>query len=187
MANKAPVVGLRPIADAKGQVNTRGPIPISASNTVDLFVGSPYAISGGQIIGIPSDADGETEIAGCIVRLCTDGNCTVQNVKASTDGYMAEVTYEAGQEYLITVNDTSFADDGSDNGKMYNLTDETGTASANGFDGTPYSRRQLDGATEGASDKQMIASRKSGLVDNLGGVAGTEVIAKINPANHQAW
>lgn len=187
MANKAPIVGLRPMADAKGQVNTRGPVAISSSNAVDLFIGSPYAISGGKIIGIPDNADENTKIAGAIVALFKNNGCVVQNVKASTDGYMAEVSYEADQEYVITVDDDGFADDGTDNGKAYLLTDETATAGSDGFEGDPCSQRQIDGSTEHATDGQMIVSRKSGLIGNQGGVAGTEVVARIKPANHQAW
>jgi len=186
MANKNPRIGFRPNADAKGQINTRT-IAISASNTVPLFPGSLYYVSGGKALGLTAAYADDGDIAGTIVRLYNDDGCTVQNCLASVSGFNAEVTFEEKQEYVSTFDDASFADDGTDNGKFYNCTDEAATGNANGLDGDPYSQRTLEGASEAASAKQFAVSRKTGTPGNEGGVAGTEVYCTINPANWQSW
>jgi len=187
MANYNATIGFRAVPNADGQVINTRTIAISSSNTVPLAVGSLYYVASGQALGVPASAGNTQDVAGSILRVYTDAGCTVQNCPAATDGYMAEVAFEEGQEYVTTVDDDAFANDGTDNGKMYNVTDETLTANANGLDGSPYSKRQLDGSSENVDTRMFIASRKTGTPGNTGGVAGTEVYCKINPANWQSW
>lgn len=183
--NEAPRMGMRPQADAKGQVNCRK-IEVDASNTVPLGMGSPYYVVAGKLRGLPAAHASNASIAGSIVRLMTDANKSVGSVAASTDGYWAEVTFERNQEYLFVMDDASFAADGSDNGKYYDLTDETMVAPTDEFS-AGFSLRQLEGASEATSGKQIVVSGKSGLPNNVGGVANTEVRGIINPANWQSW
>ncbi len=177
--------GLDPLPDNKGMIECRYKVPISASvNTVnDLFKGGPYKISSGTVIAAVAGAS--ELIAGSIVQLYDSSMQKVNNLPKSTAGY-ADVTYLANQRYQITVESTTFADDGSDNGKTYNITDEGGTASSNGRDGTSYSTIQITG-TAHATDNAIIASKKVEMPGNAGGVAKTLVEAVIHPDNHQAW
>lgn len=186
MSNENPKFGLRPVLDQNGHALTRE-ILVSASNAVALGIGSPYYVSGGKALGIANAAADDADIAGVVVVCKKANGQTVQNIPASTDGYKVEVTYTSGQEYAICMDDGSFADDGSNNGKYYNINDETMTANTNGFDGDAFSKRTLEGVSEATSAKQFVVSRKSGQMNNVGGVAGTEVICTINSANWQQW
>lgn len=187
MSNENVKKGLEPMPDNKGFIDCRYLVPISASvNTVnDLFAGGPYKIhSAGTLIAAVA---GDSElIAGSIVQLYDSNKRKVTNLPKSTAGY-ADVTYLASQRYTITVSGTEFADDGSNNGFTYNITDEGGTASANGFDGSSYSTIQLDGSTEHASNCQIRVSKKVEKPDNVGGVTGTLVECTIDSANWQQW
>src|SRR5690606_16255565 len=154
-------------ADAKGPPNTRR-VEVSSSNAVALFPGSLYVMSGGKLVSVANSAGNATEVAGAVISLYNTDGCSVQNLPAGTAGW-AEVTFEANQEYVVTVDDDAVADNGSDNGTMFNVTDETGVANANGTDGTPYSTRKLDGSTGNADTRMFIASRKTGTPGNMGG------------------
>jgi hypothetical protein len=191
MSNENIVGGLIPVPDNKGFVNTRDFVPVGSGNTVDLFVGSPYYMVSGAARGVPltdTDAtDKDLEVAGAIVKLYNSSMVTVQNLPSSTAGY-AEVTFEPNQQYLCTIDDTGFADNGSDNGDLYNLKAETNTdANADGFSGSGRSGVKLKGSTEATSDRQMAVSRKTQRVGNVGGVAGTEVFCTIHPDVFQEW
>lgn len=186
MSNENPVIGLRPVTDQNGHLLTRS-IKVSASNSVALGIGSPYYVSGGKALGLGDSAQSTDDIAGVIVLCKKVDGPTVQNIPATTDGYEVEVTYDAKQEYAICMDDDGFADDGSDNGKMYDINDETMTANSNGFDGDAFSKRTLDGSSEATSAKQFVVSRKTGQIRNVGGKAGTEVVCTINSANWQQW
>lgn len=175
-----PVLGLRPMADAKGQVNTRM-VPVSASNTIALSIGSAVYLSAGQALGTPAYSNGAESVTGSVVRCMTDGNKTVQNIPASTDGYMVELSIDPDQRYEITCNDA-----GVEVGKFYSLTNETITANANGFDGGACSKRQLAVATEDTSGEQFIVAEFAGGVDNVPGTAGAAAIVTINPVNYVA-
>lgn len=185
MSNENVKMGLDPQPDNKGFIEVRPLIPISAAvNTVNaLFKGSPYKITSGTV---QAAVAGNAElIAGSIVKLYNSNKKEVLNLPASTAGY-ADVTYQPGQRYQITVESTTFADNGSNNGAMYNITDEGGTANADGFSGSGNSTIQITGAAA-ASTRQIIASFKVRKDGNVGGVAGTLVECVINPVNHQAW
>lgn len=184
--NENPVDGLRPQLDQNGHLLTRE-ILVSASNTVALGIGSPYYVASGKALGLANGAADDADIAGVIVVCKKANGQTVQNIPASTDGYKVEVTYTSNQEYAITFDTGAFSDTGADNGKMYNINDETMVANVNGFDGDAYSKRTLEGSSEAASAKQFVVSRKSGQINNVGGVAGTEVLCTINSANWQQW
>jgi hypothetical protein len=191
MSNENIVGGLIPIPDNKGFVNTRDFVPVSASNTVDLFMGSPYVMASGALTGVAltdTDAtDKDLEIAGAVVKLYNSNMVTVLNLPASTAGY-AEVTYEPNQQYLCTMDSTHFADNGSDNGDLYNLKPETNTdANADGFSGAARSGVKIKSSTEATSDRQLAVSRKTQRIGNVGGVAGTEVICTIHPDVFQEW
>lgn len=190
MANENVIAGLVPVPDNKGQVDTRDFIPVDSDNTVDLFTGSPYYMTGGKLRGVPltnTDAtDKDLSVAGAVVKLYDSNYKTVPNLDASTAGY-AEVTYQANQQYICTMDSTHFADDGSDNGDLYNLKQETNSANTNGFDGPSRSGVQLKSSTEATSDRQMAVSRKTQRVGNVGGTAGTEVYCTIHPDVFQTW
>lgn len=186
MSNENVKMGLDPQPNNKGVVETRPKVPISASvNTVnDLFVGGPYKITSGTVIaGVAGNAE---LLAGVIVKLYDANEKEVKNLPKSTAGF-ADVTFQENQRYITTISGTEFANDGSNNGAMYNITDEAATASANGLDGDSYSKIQLDGSTEATSTRQIIASFKVLKDGNLGGVTGTAVECVINPVNFQAW
>lgn len=178
-------MGLDPQPDNKGFIETRPFVPISASvNTVnDLFKGSPYLITSGTVQA--AVAGNGNLIAGSVVKLYNSNKKEVLNLPASTAGY-ADVTYQASQRYQITVESTTFAENGSNNGQMYNITDEGGTSNADGLSGTGNSTIQITG-TAAATTRQIIASYKVPKPGNLGGVAGTLVECIINPVNFQAW
>lgn len=178
MANNNPVIGLRPVPDAKGGVNTRL-IPISASNTKALGVNSPIYITGGEVRGVVTYVDGTEAVSGTVMVLMTDTGKVVSTVPANTGGYKAIVTVDPDQEYIITMSGTGFVD--SDAGKMYSLTEETLVANTDGFTGG-FSKRQLATSTEAASGEQFIVFGRSGALNNTAGVDKVEVRCKINPA-----
>lgn len=191
MSNENIVGGLIPIPDNKGFVNTRDFITVDSGNTVDLFVGSPYYIVAGKLRGVPltdTDAtDKDLEVAGAVVKLYNSSGIGVLNLPSSTAG-IAEVTFEANQQYLCTMDSTHFADDGSDNGDLYNLKVEANTdANADGFSGSGRSGVKLKSSTEATSDRQIVVSRKTQRIGNVGGVAGTEVVCTIHPDVFQEW
>lgn len=183
MANKNPIVGLRPLPDNKGAVNTVL-LPISASNASDLFVNSPVAVVSGEVLAVAAYSDGTEKVTGTVVRLCTDAGKTVQNVPDSTDGYKAEITYDPNQRYIITMDGTDFA--AADVGKMYSLTAESATANADGFTGDAFSKRQLATSTEAASGEQFVVRGLSGSLENAVATDNVEVVVTINSANHNA-
>lgn len=190
MSNENVIAGLVPIPDNKGLVDTRDFIPVSASNAVALFPGSPYYMVSGALRGVPTTGSAGTDkdlsVAGAVVKLYDSNYRTVQNLLASTAGF-AEVTYAANQQYLCTINGTGFADNGSDNGDLFNLAVESATANADGFSGAGRSAVQLASGSEATSDAQMAVSRKTQRVGNVGGVANTEVICTIHPDVFQTW
>ena len=180
MANKNPQVGLQPLRDAQGSINTRE-IPVSASNTIVLAVGSAYYASGGEALGTPAYSDGTESVSGTIVALKTDSGKSVLSIPASTDGYKAIVTTDRDQRFKIRVSGTGITD--ADAGKMYSLTDETQTASPDGFTGRGFSLRELDSTTEAASGEQFIFHGRSGSLENAASTDEMEVIVTINPVN----
>lgn len=180
MANKNPQVGLQPLRDAKGSINTRE-IPISASNTVVLAVGSPYYVTGGEARGVVAYSDGSESVSGSILAIKTDSGKSVLSIPASTDGYKAIVTTDRDQRFKIRVAGTGIVD--ADAGKMYSLTNETQTASPDGFTGRGFSLRELDASTEGASGEQFIFHQRSGSLENAPATDEMEVIVSINPVN----
>jgi hypothetical protein len=108
-------------------------------------------------------------------------------ISRCTLSFAAAMSRNSAVKNLSTISGTQFADSGADNGKMYNITDESATASSNGLDGDSYSKIQLDGSSENADTRQIIASFKVRKDGNLGGVTGTQVECVINPVNFQAW
>lgn len=186
MANENPKLGLRPVADTNGHILTRE-ILVAANNPVPLGIGSPYAVVGGKAVGLANAAESTADIAGVVVLCKKATGLTVQNIPANTAGYAIEATYAPLQEYAICMDNDAFADDGSDNGKMYDINNESMTANTNGIDGDSFSKRTLKGSSEDTEGKQFVVSRKSGQMRNVGGVAGTEVICTINADNWQQW
>lgn len=185
MANEGNMIaGLVPVPNNKGLVNTRDFVPISTSNSVALFIGGTYKMSSGLLVG--AGAGNAEGLSGCIVALYNTSGAAVLNLPISTGGF-AEVTYEEGQEYEITVDSTAFAASGADNGKMYNFIAETGTANANGYDGDARSKIQLSGTSENADTRQFVASKIVRIAGNVGGVANTVVSGKINSVNWLQW
>lgn len=182
--NEAPRMGLRPQGDAKGLVNTKA-FDVDVANTVPLGKGSPVYLVAGKVRGLANAYSSAGLIAGSVVRICTTANKSVGGCPAATAGYRVEIAYERDQRYEITVDNTAFAEDGSDVGKMYDLSDETLTVVADEMTVGGFSTRQLKGASEAASAKQIIAGTKTGLINNVGGLANTEIFCTINPANHQ--
>ena len=148
MANKNPQVGLRPLPDAKGTFITSDPIPVSSSYAIVLAIGSSVFVSAGELLGTPDYTDGTESVSGVVQVLMTDSGKSVLSIPASTDGYKAIITTDAGQRYAIRVSGTGIAD--ADRGKMYSLTNETQTASPDGFTGRGFSLRELDSTTEAA-------------------------------------
>lgn len=180
--NKNPIIGLRPIPDAKGAVNTNlVRTPISASNASVLGINSPIVKTAGEILAVADYSDGTEKVSGSIVGLYTDSGKAVLSVPASTDGYTAEYTTDPDQKFLITVSGTQYTD--ADAGKMYGLTNETLVASTDGFIGEGFSRRQLDGSTEAASGRNFIVQGRSGALQNDAATDDVEVIVSINPSN----
>lgn len=181
MAAKNPQVGLRPLPDAKGTINTSDPIPISASNTIVLAVGSAVYVSAGQLLGTPAYTDGTESVSGSIVALYTDSGKAVLSVPASTDGYKAIITTDNDQRFAIRVSGTGIA--AGDVGKMYSLTNETQTASTDGLQGRGFSLRELDSSTEQASGEQFVVRGLSGSLENAFATDEGEVIVTINSVN----
>lgn len=180
--NYNPIAGFRPMPDAKGTINTGDrSYPISSSNGSVLAIGSPVAISGGELSAVATYSDGSEKVSGVVVRLLTDSGKSVLSVPASTDGYRAEITVDAGQRFIVTMDGTGFTD--ADAGKMYSLTAETLTASPDGFTGEGFSRRQLATSTEASSGEQFIVHGRSAAIRNPAGVDNVEVVCSINPEN----
>lgn len=181
MANKNPQVGLKALPDAKGSINLTEPIPISSSNTIVLAKGSAVYLTSGELRGTPAYTDGTESVSGCVEVLMDDNGKRVLSVPASTDGYKAIITRDATQRFAIRVAGTGIAD--ADRGKMYSLTDETQTASTDGFTGRGFSLRELDSATEAASGEQFIFQGRSGSLENAASTDEMEAIVTINPVN----
>lgn len=181
MANTNPQVGLKALPDAKGGINTSAPIPISSSNTIVLAVGSAVYLSSGELLGTPAYSDGTEKVSGVVQVLMTDAGLSVLSIPASTDGYKAIITTDENQRYAIRVSGTGIAD--ADVGKMYSLTDETQTASSDGFRGRGFSLRELDSTTEAASGEQFIFHGRTGSISNDAATDGMEAIVTINPSN----
>ena len=181
MANKNPQVGLRALPDAKGTINTSDPIPVSSSNTIVLAVGSAVYLSGGELLGTPAYTDGTEKVSGVVQVLMTDSGKSVLSIPASTDGYKAIITRDGNQRYAVRVSGTGIAD--ADRGKMYSLTNETQTASTDGFQGRGFSLRELDSSTEQTSGEQFIFHGRSGSLENAAATDDMEAIVTINPAN----
>ena len=182
MANKNAKTGLRPIPDAKGTINTNTVrTPISASNPSVLGMFSPIVKTAGEILAVADYSDGTEKVSGSIVGLFTDSGKAVISVPASTDGYVAEHTVDADQKFVITVDGTQYTD--ADAGKFYGITDETLTASTDGFIGDQFSRRQIDGSTEATSGKNFLVHGRSAALGNTAGLDDVEVVVSINPSN----
>ncbi len=176
MANNNPVIGLRPVPDAKGAVNTRV-VPISASNTKALGVNSPISVIAGQAAGVVTYVDGSEQVDGTVVKLMTTSGKAVTTVPASTAGYKAEITTDPDQEFIITMAGTGFTD--ADAGKTYSLTEETLVANTDGFTGG-FSKRQLQSTTEADSGEQFVVLGRSGALNNAAATDNVEVRCRIN-------
>lgn len=177
--NVQPKRGMVPMPDNKGTVNIRDLVPVSASNSVALFKGSPYTYSSGEIVGI-SPGNSQT-YCGAVTKLYNASLREVLNLPVETAGY-ADVTYEKDQNYMLIVDDTGYTSP-DDNGLMYNLTAETGTANSNGFDGTGFSTVQVDGSTQNASTRMFVISKIVEVEGNYDDTTGTLIQGIINPAN----
>ena len=187
MANEGNIVcGLDPQPDCNGQIETRPKVPVSL-NDYPAFRGSPYQIADG--VALVKDWNSvPTEIcAGVFVKLYdVTGNIEVVNLPPNTTGF-ADVTYLKDQRYVVRANGVGFADNGSDNGKTYALTTETGTAGTDGLSGVSVSTVSMDTTQEDPSANTFLASFKVLKPRNLGDADGTLVEGTINPACHQAW
>lgn len=190
MSNEGNLVcGLIPLPDAKGEIDVRPKIRISAGLNTDsaLFRGSPYELVDGTVVAAAIADAPIAVVAGAVVKLYdSTGTREVLNLPIETAGY-ADVTYRKDQRYEIVASGDGFADDGSDNGVTYGLTIETGTANSNGRDGSSNSGVMLDTAQEDPSANTFMASFKVNKPRNIGGADRTLIEGTINPACYQAW
>lgn len=167
--------------------------PKSTSSALNMFLHSPIAVSGGQVLTAvssataPSGATVNGGITGTVVGLLDSSYAPVQNLATTAAGY-AIVTIDKNQRYVMRVSTTAYAV--TDASKTFRLTaTEPATLSTATATNDSYSERQLDGAQEQAAGTEQITV--GGLVKppavtgvNDAGVAGTEVYCQITSAFH---
>ncbi len=180
--------GLDPLPDNNGQVEVRSKVPVSAAiNQIPLFRGSPYQMSLGSVVGTDWSSDPTQACAGCVTKLYdSTGAVEVLNLPEDEDGY-ADVTYRRDQRYQILVSGSGFSDSGDTDGTTFGLTQDTSTASANGFDGDCVSAVMLDSGQQDPAANTFLASFKVAKPRNIGGADRTLIEGTINPVCHQAW
>lgn len=187
MANLTSAQGISAVPNTnEGSVATRR-LPVDATNTVPLRVGSPVVIDAisGKIKGLVNSVADTAKVIGSVVRAYkVSDNTTPAYIPSGTDGFGVEFSYLPDQRYQATF-DTAIT--GNIIGQAFTITDETAQPSIyDPYFGDSISGRQLASASKDATDGQYIVQEILKQNYNSPTEAGLEVIVRINPANYQA-
>jgi hypothetical protein len=193
MANKALVRGLVAVPQRNQQIRYES-IDMATSGAYDVFVGSVIQQTGGKAIALPYSGTAATAGAylmlGVVAVIKNSLGRSCFNAPKAGTGYKLEyVPFDSDARFEVYTDgvSASFASV-ADIGYMYNLTEETSTASADQVGGDFASSCKLSGATKNATGRQfIIVSYDDEQGANTAGAttANCRVLVKANPANVQ--
>lgn len=176
MANQQVRMGLVPVNLRPQDVVT---LAKSTSSTYSLFINSPVYVSAGQVLASTTTGD----CTGTVIALYDSNGAPASCLPAASAGTVT-LSFRANQQYKVTVSGTQLAANNADIGKTYDMTAEAGTDVSTTTLGSTYSTRQIDGATEHASNGFLTAGKIVPVANNDGGVTGVEIFCTITAANY---